>query len=190
MALFFQKRIFGHYNLATTSNVRKFTHSINPEKREVMKRFLMVAVLGLFAFTMGAYAQKGEKALGVHLNYATEVDNAGLGAFFMYNFTDALRGEVAGDYYFKRDHLSMCDLNLTLHYLFPVGDYVKLYPLAGLTYTNWKAFNEHASRVGGNFGGGAQFDVADNFSINLEIKYQLVADFDQAVFSLGGAYRF
>lgn len=26
-----------------------------------MKRFLMVAVLGLFAFTMGAYAQKGEK---------------------------------------------------------------------------------------------------------------------------------
>lgn len=190
MACCNQKRIFGHYNLAETSSVTKIKYSINPEKREFMKRFLMVAVFGLLAFTMGAYAQKGEKALGVHLNYATEADNAGLGAFFMYNFSDALRGEVSGDYYFKRDHQSMWDLNLTLHYLFPVGDYVKLYPLVGLTYTNWKLFNEHASRAGGNFGGGAQFDVADNFSINLEIKYQLVADFDQAVFSFGGAYRF
>ena len=91
-----------------------------------MKKFILTALLGLFAFSLGAYAQKGEKAIGVHLNYATEVDNAGLGGYFMYNFTDALRGEVAGDYYFKRDHLSMWDINLTLHYLFPVGDFVKL----------------------------------------------------------------
>ena len=41
-----------------------------------------------------------------------------------------------------------------------------------------------------NFGGGAEFDLSNEFMMNFEVKYQLVSDFDQAIFSLGIAYMF
>ena len=45
-------------------------------------------------------------------------------------------------------------------------------------------------RVGVNIGGGADFALTSNWIMNFELRYQLVSDFDQAVFNLGFAYRF
>ncbi len=33
----------------------------------------------------------------------------------------------------------MWDMNLNAHYLIPLGDKLKVYPLAGLSFTNWKS---------------------------------------------------
>ena len=45
-------------------------------------------------------------------------------------------------------------------------------------------------RVGVNIGGGADFALTSNWIMNFELRYQLLSDFDQAVFNLGFAYRF
>lgn len=45
-------------------------------------------------------------------------------------------------------------------------------------------------RVGVNIGGGADFALTSSWIMNFELRYQLVSDFDQAVFNLGFAYRF
>lgn len=46
-------------------------------------------------------------------------------------------------------------------------------------------------RVGVNIGGGADFALTSMaWIMNFELRYQLVSDFDQAVFNLGFAYRF
>ena len=105
----------------------------------------------------------------------------------------------------------MLDVNLNFHYLFPVASKVKLYPLLGLTFSNWmfdlgdgfdidvdgdhihidKDDDHHNEcRVGVNIGGGADFVLTNNWIMNFELRYQLVSDFDQAVFNLGFAYRF
>lgn len=92
----------------------------------------------------------------------------------------------------------MWDINFNAHYLFPITEKIKVYPLAGFTFTNWSVSYSEAfisisgteSRFGANLGGGFQYDVSDNFILNAEVKYQLISDFDQAVFSIGAAYRF
>jgi outer membrane autotransporter protein len=84
-----------------------------------------------------------------------------------------------------------------------------VYPLAGVTYTNWKfSFgdlfeglgvgdlfeiedsSETTSKIGINLGGGIGYKLADQLSIGAELKYSLVSDFDQTVFSVNVAYKF
>lgn len=136
-----------------------------------------------------AFAQKGEKAVGVNLSYGTEISNIGIGVKGQYNFTDAIRGEVSFDYFLEKDYLKMWDINVNAHYLFNVAEKIKVYPLAGLAYTNWSAV-ETLSRFGANLGGGAQYDINEKLSLNLDIKYQFISDFNQAVFGVGAAYKF
>ena len=50
--------------------------------------------------------------------------------------------------------------------------------------------NHNECRVGVNIGGGADFALTSSWIMNFELRYQLVSDFDQAVFNLGFAYRF
>ena len=66
---------------------------------------------------------------------------------------------------------------------------IRLYPLAGLTFERWD-FGKVKNRLGVNIGSGVEFDIADNWMANIELKYKLVKDFDQAVFTLGLAYMF
>lgn len=112
----------------------------------------------------------------------------------------------------------MWDINVNLHYVFSITDKFKVYPLAGVTFTNWsgsssddddddenwaktRAWDEDdedgyeggsssLSRFGLNIGAGLQYDLTDKLSINLEGKYQIISDFDQPIFSVGLAYKF
>ena len=94
--------------------------------------------LGLmFVMLSGTYAQKGRQAIGFGLSYGTEIESAGLGIKYQYNITNPLRIEPSFNYFFENDNVSMLDLNVNFHYLFPVAQSVKLYPLFGLTMSNW-----------------------------------------------------
>ena len=45
-------------------------------------------------------------------------------------------------------------------------------------------------KFGVNLGAGMEFDLDKSWSLNFDIKYQLISDLDQAVFNLGVAYNF
>lgn len=163
-----------------------------------MKKFLIASCM-LFISLSSAFAQQGKQAIGGNLSYGTEIESVGLGVKYQYNITDQIRIEPSMDYFFKNDGLSMFDINANVHYLFPVASNVRLYPLAGFTYTNWHLdlgkvgdYNVSGSdgKFGVNLGAGAEFNVAANWVMNLEIKYQLISDLDQGVFNLGVAYNF
>ena len=47
---------------------------------------------------------------------------------------------------------------------------------------------EVMEKFGVNLGAGMEFDLDKNWSLNFDIKYQLISDLDQAVFNLGVAY--
>ncbi len=168
--------------------------------------------LAMFTLLLGsAYAQKGRQAIGFGLSYGTEIESLGLGVKYQYNITNPIRLEPSFNYFIKNDGISMLDLNVNLHYLFPVSRSVNLYPLFGFTFADWifdmgdgvdidvsgdhihvdkGGDNHNECRVGVNIGGGADFALTNNWVMNFEIRYQLVSDFDQAVFNLGLAYRF
>ena len=177
------------------------------------KLFLMLCVA---LVSVGAFAQKGEQRVGLNLNYGTEISNVGLGAKYQYGITDAIRLEGGFDYFFKKDGASMWDINVNAHYLFPFAEKFAVYPLVGLTYTNWNldyavgfdmdsdpntgsmwgmdeeiaSGKVHESRFGVNLGAGVQYAINDRWGVNFEVKYQLISDFDQAVFGIGATYKF
>ena len=161
-----------------------------------MKKILVLLVC-LCACVATSYAQKGESSLGVNLNYGNDT-NIGLGVKYRYGITDQLRIEPAFNYYFKHDYASMWDLGANLHYVFPVADVVSLYPLGGLSYARSKAYLSDLNlgddvsdgKIAVNLGGGVDFKVASNVVVNLELKYQIVEDYNQLVVSAGVSFAF
>lgn len=184
-----------------------------------MRKVFLTLLVALISIC--SYAQvKGDKYVGVNLSYATEISNIGLGVKGQYNFTDAIRGEAAFDYFLKKDGLKMWDINANVHYLIPVADKIKFYPLAGVSFTNWSNgfsiedeeshpntrgwnYDENNSeededyeassslhKFGVNLGAGVSYELTEKLVLNFEIKYQLISDYNQAVFGVGVAYKF
>ena len=142
----------------------------------------LIVIFSMMFFIMGnAFAQKGIQAAGVSLNYGTEISSIGLGVKYQYNITNDIRLEPSITYFFENKGVDMFDMNVNAHYLLPLASNIRLYPLAGLTYTRWATDFGH---------GGAEFDITDELMMNFELKYQCVSDFDQAIFSIGLAYMF
>ena len=151
---------------------------------------LIVLFRRMFFIMGNAFAQKGIQAAGVHLSYGTEIETIGIGVKYQYNITDNIRFEPSLNYSFENDFgTDQFDINANLHYLFPMASYVRVYPLAGLTFARYDNVETH-TRLGVNAGGGAEFDMSNNLILNLELKYQFVSDADQAFFNVGIAYIF
>ena len=161
-----------------------------------MKKFIVL--FSMMFFIMGsAFAQKGIQAAGVHLSYGTKIESFGIGIKYQYNITDNIRLEPSMNYFFENNGIDQFDINANAHYLFPMASNVRIYPLAGLTFARWSfpqliggKFSNDATRLGINFGGGAEMDITDKLMLNFELKYQFVNDFDQAIFNFGIAYMF
>ena len=162
-----------------------------------MKKFLVLLVC-LCACVATSFAQKGESALGLNLNYGNDT-NLGMGVKYQYCITDNFRIEPAFNYYFKNDYVSMWDLGANLHYLFPVAEKVTVYPLGGLGYANATAHtsdliggadNVSDGKIAINLGAGVDFKVASNLKLNVEAKYQIIDSYNQLVVSAGVAFTF
>ena len=162
-----------------------------------MKKLLLLVCAAVMS--LSASAQAGDKALGAQLVFGSETNNIGLGVKGQYYFTDQLRGEASVDYFFKNKGVSMWDINANVHYLFDVANKVKVYPLAGLGYTNWSYKYEFPGlpvvegsdgRLAVNLGGGAEYELTKDLSVNAELKYQIISHYNQLVLGVGVACKF
>ena len=150
--------------------------------------------------SLSASAQAGDKAVGAQLVFGSETNSIGVGVKGQYYFTDQIRGEGSFDYFLKNKGISMWDINANVHYLFDVADKFKVYPLAGLGYTNWSYKYEYPGhsviegsdgRLAINLGGGAEYELTKDLSVNAELKYQIVSNnYSQLVLGVGVAYKF
>jgi len=177
-----------------------------------MRKVLFFVLIGVIC--MNAYAQKGDKSIGVNLGYGTEIKSIAIGAKFNYNISDPIRLSPSFNYFLKKDGLSEWEINTDLHYLFPIAENFTIYPLAGLTLTGWKMsgnsdfddflnewgeyldeddYNGDSStttKFGVNLGGGIGYQLTNRIGIGAEIKYSLISDFDQLVLSANVNYKF
>ena len=149
--------------------------------------------------SLSASAQAGDKALGAQLLFGSKTNNIGLGVKGQYYFTDQIRGEASFDYFLKNQGVSMWDINANVHYLFDVADKFMVYPVAGLGYTNWSYKYENAGhtiaegsdgRIAINLGGGAEYELTKDLSVNAELKYQIISNYNQLLLGVGVAYKF
>ena len=162
-----------------------------------MKKLLLLVCAAVMS--LSASAQAGDKALGAQLLFGSKTNNIGLGVKGQYYFTDQIRGEASFDYFLKNQGVSMWDINANVHYLFDVADKFKVYPVAGLGYTNWSYKYEYAvhtiaegsdGRIAINLGGGAEYELTKDLSVNAELKYQIISNYNQLLLGVGVAYKF
>ena len=162
-----------------------------------MKKLLLLVCAAVMS--LSASAQAGDKALGAQLLFGSKTNNIGLGVKGQYYFTDQIRGEASFDYFLKNQGISMWDINANVHYLFDVADKFKVYPVAGLGYTNWSYKYEFPGlpvvegsdgRLAVNLGGGAEYELTKDLSVNAELKYQIISNYNQLVLGVGVACKF
>ena len=162
-----------------------------------MKKLLLLVCAAVMS--LSASAQAGDKALGAQLVFGSKTNNIGLGVKGQYYFTDQIRGEASFDYFLKNQGVSMWDINANVHYLFDVADKFKVYPVAGLGYTNWSYKYEFPGlpvvegsdgRLAVNLGGGAEYELTKDLSVNAELKYQIISNYNQLVLGVGVACKF
>lgn len=170
-----------------------------------MKKLFMVAII-LMVGVGAAMAQKDVKAVGLNLNYGSEISNLGFGAKFQYGITDAIRIEPSFNYYLEKESKGLWDASVNVHYLFDVAEQIKFYPLAGLGYANSKNEGWSVDLDGDddaemsesyesgefivNLGVGAEYLLTEKLAIGAELKYQIINNFNQVVFGIGATYRF
>ena len=139
-----------------------------------MKKLMMIAAMMLMS--IGAFAQEGKMAVGANLGYAAYghgYNPFGIGAKFQYEFVENIRGEFAYNYWFPKDKAGVMDFDLNFHYLFPVAEDIKIYPLAGVNLAMQHGdMDDKESIFGFNIGAGAEYYLQSNLKLNLDIKYQ------------------
>lgn len=155
------------------------------------KLLLRLAALAVLLIPSTAFAQRGEKTLGVAGGYAG-YNNSGLASvYFQYGFTDHVRIAPEVGCAFRHDGKSGFFINADMQFPFKVAKGISLYPLAGLTVNSWsKVGNNTLNRAGLNFGGGVEMYLTSSLKLSLQGKYSLMKTTSGAYASLGIGYVF
>ncbi|MDR1203485.1 MAG: porin family protein [Tannerellaceae bacterium] len=178
-------------------------------------RKVAIMAIALVAMSVAAGAQeKGDMAAGGNLVLGSgdSFTNFGIGAKFQYNVTNPLRLEGSLTYFLPKKEsvanlvetsLSMWDLSVNGHWLFPVAENVTLYPLAGLgilgtsssaklNMGDWGNYSGSGSstELGLNLGGGIDLKLTDELIFNAELKYKTTSSWNRLLISAGLAYKF
>ena len=148
-------------------------------------------------------------AVGLNLGVApclesgAKVTNFGIGAKFQYNVTNPIRLEADVDYWFKNKGMDVFDITANVHYLFNVGNKLKVYPLVGIGYAriggslefddpDYKDYDDEASisKFLFNVGAGVEYPISSKLSVGAEIKYQYIQYFSRLPINIGITYKF
>ena len=136
-------------------------------------------IAALMLVSIGVSAQEKQFAIGGNIGvgvYRNSYTPFGIGPKFQFFFWKQWRAEASFNYWTKKENSGgFMDFNGNVHYVFNVAKNVNVYPLAGVSVVTTHGLpdgSENQTLVGFNLGGGAEFFVAPQLKLNLEIKYQ------------------
>lgn len=160
-----------------------------------MKKLFVICMLTIISMSAFAQTQQGQSSFGFNLGYGfNDNGNALVGLDYRYNFTDEVRFAPSLTYFVKDNGLSAWAIDMNVHYVFKLSDMFGFYPLAGLDLSFWKAsygkLSHNMTRFGANIGLGGEVYAADQLTIGLEFKYNIIKDFDQPILALRVGYNF
>lgn len=153
-----------------------------------MKKMIMLLVFAVAATV--SYAQKGQLSAGFNLGHAFDSKNVITGVDFRYNLTEELRLAPSLSHFIKKHHVSAWAVDVNMHYVFRLTEMFGFYPLGGAGVSFWDLSGRNKSRLGLNIGLGGELYATEEVTVGLEMKYNIVSDFDQAIIALRVGYNF
>lgn len=137
-------------------------------------------------------------AVGIDVNYATQIDQVGIGAKYQWKVGKKKRLYIEPNfhYFLKKDGVSVIEVGVNFKWAYPlIENKFKVYPLVGLGYanTNTDATNDSPAvtetKLEWDLGVGAQYDFTDRWAGTFEFRRASVND-GMLVFGLGALYKF
>lgn len=157
-----------------------------------MKRLVVAVVLAVMS--CGVYAQKGAQSVGFNLGYGFDSENATIGLDYRYNLTNEIRLAPQLTHFVKNDGLSAWAIDMNVHYVVPLSDLFAFYPIGGIDLSFWKFsqnhFSDNRTRLGLNIGLGADLYASPEITVGVDVKYNIIKHYDQALASVRVAYNF
>jgi hypothetical protein len=153
-----------------------------------MRRVIVLFMLAVI--TTAGYAQKGKTSAGFALGHAFDSENVMAGLDFRYNLTDEVRLAPSLSHFIKKNHVSAWAIDVNAHYVFDLNDMFAFYPLGGVGLSFWDFWGHGENRFGLNVGLGGELYATKEITVGLEMKYNIVSDFDQAIAGIRIGYNF
>ena len=173
---------------------------------KLLVKRVSIVFIALITMNVTAMAQtKGDMAVGGNLLFGTgsNFTNIGIGGKFFYNITNPIR--LAGELVFftRKDYISMWDLSVYGHYLFPVADKITLYPSVGLGFNGTSysspdryhngvlilpATSNSSSDLALSLGGGIDYELSEKLILSGELRFKM-RDGSRTNFVVGIAYK-
>ncbi|MDE6383722.1 MAG: porin family protein [Paramuribaculum sp.] len=172
-----------------------------------MKKLLtiLIAIIAILPLSsVEAFAQHGEKSVGLRAGFTTRNTTASAGLYFSYRFSEHFRIAPKVDYAFRHHRTDAFSFNFDTEY--PVAlnaaHSVNFYPIAGINYST---YSTHASlddieysddatvrdnNFGLNLGAGIEYFATPTLRLAFESKCQLIKQYTGAWLTVGIGYRF
>lgn len=149
-------------------------------------------IIALVFLSVAGYAQKGHSSMGASVGYALDVESVTFGVDYRYNPSSNVRLAPSLTHMFRNNGVSAWYIALDAHYLVRVSRNFSFYPIGGLDLSVWsfKGYRENINRLGLNVGLGGEVYATSEISVGLDMKYNLIKDFDQALAAVRVAYHF
>lgn len=131
--------------------------------------------------------------MGSNTDYRSDPKNITSEVDYRYCVTDAARLNPFLIHFVKSDNHNTWVINLNTHCVMKLSEMFGFYLLAGpsLSFWNWDTdhdFSHNEIRLETNIGLGGKVYVTNNLSIGLEVKRNIVKDFDQAMLGVRIGY--
>ncbi|MDR3261719.1 MAG: outer membrane beta-barrel protein [Tannerella sp.] len=155
-----------------------------------MKKMIFVCLLAILA--VNGHAQRGRASVGSHLGYALDCEAATIGFDYRYHFLPDFRLAPSITYMIRNNDVSAWYMDMDFHYMVPVSSIFSFYPIGGvgLSIWNWNGREGNDTRLGLNVGLGGELRLTREISVGLDMKYNVVSTYDQALTAVRVAYHF
>lgn len=165
-----------------------------------MKRLFVICLMIVCSMSVFAQNKQGQSSVGFNVGYGFDSENATLGIDYRYCITDEFRITPSVTHLVRNDGLKAWSIDLNAHYIVRLNDLFGFYPLGGLSLSFWDAkanigpWPPHTSldwtRFGANVGLGGELYATDQITVGLEMKYNIIKKFDQAMLAVRVGYNF
>lgn len=134
-----------------------------------MKKIILSALM--LTLSLGSFAQKGKNSIQANVGYGSKIENVGFGIQFNWAISKKMEFAPSINQFLEKDGATYKDINFDFHYLIPIGEKVKVYPLLGFSLVEWGYSSETATTsLQLNYGVGARYPLTEKFDLGIQVS--------------------
>ena len=158
-----------------------------------MRKFCCICFISFVV--MMVYAQQEHISVGFSTGIAADHETPTIGVDVRYNVFSDVRIAPSITYMVRYKNQSAWYFDFDGHYVFDINNRFSFYPIGGFSLSIWdfhsRFFDKIThTRLGINVGIGAEFKIIYQLSVGVDMKYNVIRDYHQALAAVRVGYHF